>query len=436
MNMKKRILMGLLCLAVFPLHAQEKLRLADAIQWALNHNFDLQVVEVDQKASQVRNSPGEAGMLPRLSLDGDLDGAQRNSRQEFVDGRKQEVNRAGSFGYAAAINLSWTLFDGGQMFLRKRWLNEQEQWAELRYRSEVQSVVARVIEAYAGVILAQKSQIAVDTGIALARARMELSQRKYETGTAARVDYLRARVDYNARVSDSLRQVSRLTQARAELNSLMGRDPYTAFEVEDSLKVQPRRQQMKPSVLEAENLSLASYRKQKDMSALQEKMARSGHLPRLDLWGGYAHLLQRSASGFLVFNQQSGPQAGLRLSMPLFNGGAVRRQVKLASLESLRAEILYNQHSTELARDYRVAWQQYQEAYEAYELESQSIEWAQEHLQIEKARFTLGMGTSLESREAEASFVDALIRLFETSYRLKVSEVRLLELENALVESL
>lgn len=433
MKMKKIILLGVLCLCFPVLRGQEMLRLTDALALALEKNFDLRIVGVDKESARIQNTPGEAGILPRLSLDADLDAAQRDSRQEFVDGRTQEVSAARSFGYAAAINLSWTIFDGGHMFLKKRWLNEQEEWADLRYRAEIQSLVAEVIEAYAGVILAQKSQIAVDTGIALARARMELSGMKFETGSAAKVDFLRARVDYHARLSDSLKQVSRLTAAKAGLNSLLGRDPYTPFRVEDSLVIAPRREQMKRSVLEAENLSLASFRKQKDMYGLQERMARSRHLPRIDLLGGYAHQFQRSASGFLVFNQQSGPLAGLRLSLPLFQGGALRRQVKQASLETLRADILYDRHSNELARNYRVAWQEYQEAYAAYDLETESIELAREHLDIQKARFDLGLGTSLESREAEASFIDALIRLYEASYRLKVSEVRLLELENELV---
>lgn len=433
--MKRLLFLAMIGMGLPRADAQERLTLEEAIGQALVHNFDLQIVGVDQAAAEVQNTPGEAGMLPAIDLGADVNAAQRNSDQEFADGRRQVVNQANSFGYSAAINLSWTLFDGGKMFLRKRWLDEQEAFANLRYAVEWQSLVARVIESYAGVILAEKSQIAVDTGIALARARMALSQLKYETGSSAKVDYLQARVDYNARIADSLKQVSRLTRAKADLNALMGRDPDVPFRVEDSLVIQPRRQQMKREVLAAENLSLAAFRKQKQLSALQVKIAHREKYPQLSFQGGYQHQFQRSASGFLAFNQQSGPQGALVLNLPIFRGGALRRQVKLASLESMRADILYSRQSTELARAYRVAWQEYQEAYAAYELEKESIGYAREHLTIQKSRFDLGMATSLETREAEASFVDALIRLYEAIFMLKVNETKLLELENELVTS-
>lgn len=90
MKMKKIILLGVLCLCFPVLRGQEMLRLTDALALALEKNFDLRIVGVDKESARIQNTPGEAGILPRLSLDADLDAAQRDSRQEFVDGRDRK----------------------------------------------------------------------------------------------------------------------------------------------------------------------------------------------------------------------------------------------------------------------------------------------------------------------------------------------------------
>src|SRR5690606_31051879 len=107
-KMKRLLFLAMIGMGLPGADAQERLTLEEAIGQALVHNFDLQIVGVDQAAAEVQNTPGEAGMLPAIDLGADVNAAQRNSDQEFADGRRQVVNQANSFGYSAAINLSWT----------------------------------------------------------------------------------------------------------------------------------------------------------------------------------------------------------------------------------------------------------------------------------------------------------------------------------------
>jgi outer membrane protein TolC len=120
--------------------------------------------------------------------------------------------------------------------------------------------------------------------------------------------------------------------------------------------------------------------------------------------------------------------------MPLFNGGNVRRQAKVATLQSIRDELLYEKQNTVLGRAYRTAWRNYEVAVAAYKLESENIKYAKENLDVQIARFKVGVGSTLEARQAENDYVAALQTLYTAEYNLKVSETVVLELESQLVK--
>jgi outer membrane protein TolC len=261
---------------------------------------------------------------------------------------------------------------------------------------------------------------------------MFLSQVKFETGTSAKTDFLQARVDYNARQSDSLAQEAALVRAFADLNALMAEAPERSYEVDDSLALNLSLQPSQPDVINASPL-VDIARRQSEISRLDYKIAQSARLPFLSVNGGYTYSRTSNQAGLLLFNQSVGPSAGVGLSIPLYQGGNVRRTIAIARLEAVRNELLFARQSTESARQYRSAWADYTAAVAAYRLERENIGYARENLDIQKARFRLGVATTLETREAESSYVQALVRLYTAAYNVKVQEVRVLEIEGQLV---
>jgi outer membrane protein TolC len=66
-------------------------------------------------------------------------------------------------------------------------------------------------------------------------------------------------------------------------------------------------------------------------------------------------------------------------------------------------------------------------------LANEDMKFARENLDVQLARFRVGAGTTLESREAENAFVQSLIRLYAAEFNVKVYETQVLELENKLL---
>lgn len=413
--------------------AQERLSLSDAIDMALQHNFDIQITRLGAEQAAVNNTPGNAGMLPNINATGGINAGSANTHIEFADGRIQEVNNAASLSYNGAVALNWTLFDGGRMFIVKKQLNELEEVERVRIKEQVQLVVSQTIQAYAQVVLQQQQGIAVDTGIALAKVRVTLSQLKYETGASAKVDYLQAVVDLSERRRDSMNRLSALTTAYAALNVLMGQEDDVEYVVDDSLGLNTDLQPADKELLKDINPTLDIARRNAYISKLNARIARTFHAPTVVLNGAYNYTKTQSQAGFALFNQSYGPNGGLTLNFPIFNGGNINRQARVASLQAMRDELVYSKQNTELARQYRVAWNNYRIAKAAYELEKETVGFAKENADIQQARFKAGVSTTLETREAEESYVQALVRYYTAAFDLKVNETRVLELEGRLV---
>lgn len=421
----------LLPAAVF---AQELLTLDQAIEKALEYNYDIRIARTDAKQAEVNNTLGNAGFAPDITASGGVNGALQSVRNEFVDGRTQEVDNGASFGYNAALNLNWILFDGGRMFLLKKQLSVLEEAGQAQLKQQVQATISDVVQAYAQIVWQHQQTVAIDTGLVLARTRMELSKLKYETGSSAKVDYLQARVDLNSRRSDSLQQKAALNASYATLNVLMGEDPEYEYQVQDAMVLDTDLIPENKEMLEQINPSLSVARFRAESSALSEKIARTAFLPTVALNGSYNYNFNKSEFGFLTSSLSYGPTGGLTVSVPLWRGGNIRRETKVASLQATREQLLYSKQSTEVARQYRTAWYNYQTAVAAYRLEQENKDYARENLDIQKERFRVGVANTLETREAENSYVQALVRYYTAAYNLKVNETLVLELEGTLIK--
>lgn len=422
-----------LCLVSTLSEAQQRLTLQDAIGKALQYNFDIRIANNAVQQADVNNTMGNAGMLPSVDANGFYRRGTSNVFNQLASGQEQVRPNAVTSGLSGSIDAAWVVFDGTRMFQVKKQLEGREALANTQLKAQIQSTVSQVIQAYAAVVWRQQQIIAIDTGISLAATRMFLSQAQYESGTSAKVDYLQARVDHNIRRTDSLEQEAFIFQSMTNLSMLLGEESEQFYDVDDSLQLNLALQPLDKERLKEVNLSLEVARRNVEISRQTAKIAKTYHLPTVTLDGSYVFTRNTSAAGFALFSRSYGPSGGISLNMPLFRGGTIRQQAKVASLQAVSAELAYDKQNTEVSRQYRAGWRNYQMAVAAYMLQKENIKYAKENVDIQKARFKAGIAITLETREAENSYVQALVDLHTAAYNVKVNETIVLELENQLV---
>ncbi len=431
--MNKYILSFLTLAAATLCNAQERLTLQDAITRTLKKNYDISIANVTIQQAEANNTYGNAGFLPNINAGIAATESRSNVKSDLANGTQQNNPNAVNTNINPAITASWTLFDGGRMFLVKKQLNEVEALSQLQLRIQMQTMVSRTIQMYAQVALQQKQLIAVDTALHLAKARMDLTEMKYKTGAGAKVDYLQARVDYNARKADSLNYMATFAQACDSMSVLMGINEDVLYKVDETLPLNTTLQRTDKDQLPELNLSLSAYKYNAKIAKINADIAKTYALPTLTINGGYVYNRSTSATGFALFSRNYGANGTVNLSVPVFQGGNIRRQTKVASLQSMREELQYERQNTIIGRQYRTAWRNYSLAVASLNLANEDMKFARENLDVQLARFRVGAGTTLESREAENAFVQSLIRLYAAEFNVKVYETQVLELENKLL---
>jgi len=424
----------LVCSCWISTRAQEFLSLDSAISRALAHNYDVRIANLSTQIAGTNNTLGNAGLLPLIGATSNVSEGIANTRLVRSEGTVTSANAANTFNTNSGLTASFTVFAAGRAFIIKKQLGKRVEYADAVLKTQVQSTVSGVIQAYAAVVNDQRQIVAIDTAIALAKARMDISKAKYDIGTSAKVDYLQARVDYNTAKTQRLAQDATHAASLANLNEFMGENAEAVYTVEDSLQVNTRLTPADSSLLISRSPLLESQRINAEISHLDTRIARTYYYPNLGANLGYGYNLTTSDASLTSSNRSLGPTGGLGLTIPIFQAGNVRRLVKVASLTSLSAELQVNRQERAISRQYRTAWAAYNTAIETYNLQAENRGYARENLDIQEARFKVGVATSIELREAENSYIATLASYYAAQFNAKVAETKVLEIEARLVE--
>ena len=146
MNRKtfKRYIFLLLLLAG-NLQAQERLSLEQAVQLALENNFDIKLNKNDVEQAKNNVSRANAGMLPVVTGNFSTNNTVSNTKQTLSSGQTQERTGAKNSNLVYGPVLNWQVFDGFEMFARYDRLKQLEQLGEANFKLTVQNTLADVI---------------------------------------------------------------------------------------------------------------------------------------------------------------------------------------------------------------------------------------------------------------------------------------------------
>ncbi|TND09892.1 MAG: outer membrane efflux protein [Bacteroidetes bacterium] len=405
--------------------AQGLLTAEDALATGLKNNFDLQISRGEASVDSVNNSPGAAGMLPSVTLNGSASFDKNDGiHQRFSNGNDIFSANSTSSNLSSSIALSWTLFDGTKMFVTKQRLEQMQVQGMYEFKARVNSVSKDILLAYYDVVQQKKLLKALDEIIALGKERVLISETRLAAGLAPKTDLLQAKIDLNLQQENRIAQEQALGTARRKLNSLLARDILAVFDVSDSIPagVLSDRKALEQKML-ASNPDLAAFKLELDIAKLSLREARTGYLPRLDLLGGYNFSHTENSAGFSLLSQNYGWQGGLTLSVPLYSAGTNRRNVRIAQIGEQTAEARFAQARLTASLRLHDALDNFDSRLRMLQLEKENETLARENVRIALDRLRLGQGTSIEVRQAESTLAEVLSRLVRVQYELKSAEL-------------
>lgn len=430
-NFKRYIF--LILLLAGNLQAQERLSLEQAVQLALENNFDIKLNKNDVEQAKNNVNRANAGMLPVVTGNFSTNNNVSNTKQTLSSGQTQERSGAKNSNMVYGPVLNWQVFDGFAMFARYDRLKELEQLGEANFKLTVQNTLADVINNYYDLVSQQQQIKALSGALDISRLRLKNSNNRFKIGKAAKLEVLAATVDLNTDTTNLLRQIDVYRSTKIRLNELLAREFSTEFKVSDSIiignnlilaELQASASQLNPSLQSA----LINRR----IAEINLKEVKANRYPDININSGYNFSKSTSELGFARTSTGRGLNYGLSASINIFNGYLQKRNEKNASLQIENSKLQYGKITQNISSQLASLYQTYRTNLELVRLEQENLGVAKQNMDITLEKFRIGSVAPLEFREAQRNYIDANARFTSSQFDAKLAEIALLQLSGKL----
>jgi outer membrane protein TolC len=380
----------------------------------------------------VANHISIAGGLPEVSASLTNNQSVTNLTQQLSNGTTTKRPGNANNSTNASLNGSFLLFNGFRVHAAKNRLAALEKQGEQLVNVQIQNVIANVMLTYYDIVRQDSYIKTIRQSIEVTTQRKRLVEARQSVGLANNADTYQAQIDLNASEQELQSQQLILNQAKVDLMNLLTQRPDSSFTIRDTIVVDSLVNLAAVMENVAKNPELLSADQQISVNEAIAREVGAQRYPSVAINGGYTYSRSQNAAGFTLLNQNFGPYLGLSVQVPIFNGGLIRRQVRVADIDTrnslLTRETVFNTLRTSAAR----AWEAYRNNLARLGTERENNRIAADLLNLVIQRFNLGVGTIVDVREAQRSFVEAGYRLVNLAYAAKVSEVELKRLANQL----
>ncbi|GAA4765543.1 TolC family protein [Flavobacterium hankyongi] len=404
--------------------AQEVLTVDQAVQIALKNNYDIKIATNDLSVDKVNNSIGNAGMLPQVDASLTKNNSIQNSKQTQSNGDVRQLDNAKNNRLEYGVNLGWTIFDGLKMFARYDQLKQLEKQGDTQLKLTVLTKVSDVMTTYYDLVQQQQLIKALDTTIVISKQRLKTAENRFTIGKAAKLEVLNAQVDLNTDTSVLLKQKEQFGITKIRLNELLARDLAVDFQVIEEVTVDDKLQLEELKTLtEKQNLQLQLALINKRVAELDLKQTKGNRYPTVRLNTGYTFVETESSLGFTSATSSRGLNYGVTATLPIFNGFSQNRNEKIAKLQVENSSLMVEQQKQTVNAQLASAFQTYLTNVELAKLEESNEAIAKRNMEITFDKFKIGTVPTIEFRNAQENYINAIARNSNAKFQAKISEI-------------
>lgn len=414
--------------------AQTPLSLQQAVSMALEKNPQRKMAVADQRAAQAGVQEARSGLLPRVSF---TESATRGNDPVYVFGTRlrQERFTVADFAlnrlntptpignFSSRFSGNWNLFDSFANVKNVARAKDLQQAAGHQLERADQDTIFRVVQAYLGLLLAQKEQDVAEQSVKTAQSILDRSRARYESGVVVQSDLLSAQVRLASRQEELIRSRNNVAFAVAQLDTAIGVPADTEFQLSQTLSQGALPQ---AALTDLEKRALASRPDLKQIEAqqmAQEKsvsIAKSSFGPRLNAFGGW-----ETESATLSQVQGNNWVAGLELQVDLFQGGAKKAQLTREKALQERITAAHQAAGDQVRLEVRRAYYDFDSARQQVAVAQAAVGQAEESMRINQNRYDAGITTITDLLTIEEAMRRAQTDYWEAVYRQRTSYANL-----------
>jgi outer membrane protein TolC len=363
--------------------------LQESVQYALQHSPRLAESQAAARASASRIGQARAPL----------------GLQTAVEGRLSEADPAPQNlqNYSLTLGLTKLLYDSGRTGARVDQAMRLAQASEQALRQAELEVALNTTQAYYQALESDRLQQVAAEVLKSAEYHLELATAAYNAGTMPRADVIRAEVDVARQRLAQIAAQTAMETAMAELINVMGLEPGTALQLEDTTAGISPPIELDVALQTAYSRRPELVQAQAEVAAGQAavRAAQTGLKPQLSAGADWGYL-DSSTGG------DTGWSLGLSLAVPLSDGGDTKSRV--AEARSLVEGLQARQETVRqrVALEVTNALSALRASLEGIAVARDELRLARHNMELAEGRYRVGAGRFVEVTDARAALATAL----------------------------
>ena len=405
-----------------------RLSLGDAVAIAMRQSDEVGIADTQMDLADAVYGVARANLLPQLRLSSSYLHVYESARGQAVGSQFNQPNT-----YTGNLNLSQTVFQGGRLVASARAADRLRQAARFDDREQRSLLTLQVERSYLQVLFAGRIVELQDRNLALAASRLTQVEQFERAGRAARYDVLRSRVERANIEPLAIQARSDRELALLDLKRLLNvpvEQPIALVSHVDSASATALLVAVADTLAGVDRASVRSAELNVAAKHLGVSVARADYFPTIGVFfqSGYqafpalgqglprttgALTTDACPAGFAAGRvcQNGGwfsdRQAGVNLSMPLFDGLRVHSNVDVAQAQARLAELQLRQQREAVSVDVARARAELRRSTAVFAARQQNAQEADEAFRLATLRFSRGLSTQLEVSNAQVALLTA-----------------------------
>jgi outer membrane protein TolC len=413
MRNKLVFLFSLLTYVAFAQEQQTSFTLDQAINYALQHNYNVINAERDIEAAKKQKWETTATGLPQISanidyqnwlkqqvslLPGEIAGGEPGTFVPVTFGTKQNIN--------AIATLNQKIFDGSYLV----GLQSAKVFLEISENAKTktdQEIRKMVINAYGNVLVAQEVIDITEKNRQTVQKNLNESLKYLENGLAEEEDVEQLKLTLASIEISHKNAVRSLTIAKQLFNLALGIDVNTPTQLTETLSALTLKNidlgLLTHETTIEENIDYKIALNNKRSQELLVKLEKSRALPTLNAFVNGGYMGNNNEFKFLQKEQEwfGSSLLGVSLHIPIFSSLQRSAKTQKAKINLMKAETELTQTEQQLQLDIATAKSNYQYAIDQYNTSKQNLDLAERIEKKNQIKFFEGVSSSFDLRQAQ-----------------------------------
>ena len=409
------------------LYAQSGWTLQQCLNYAAEHNIQLQKSRISQEDSKEQLLQAKAALFPSLSFSMSQSVGYRPFQEAtnivqngMVTTTNNKVTENGSYG----LNANWTVWNGG---INQKNIKAQEiagEIAEVQTAQSLNTIQEQIAQLYVQILYTTEAKKVNEKIYETAQQQLDRGRERFKIGDLAKADVAQLEAQLANAEYDVVNSETQIASYKRQLKELLqlgiGENfDVVADEMDDSraLEPVPAKEEVYAAALNLRP-EIRAAQLQSEAADVQLNIAKRGYLPSIGINAGVG------ASHYSADDRGIGEQMkrnlngsiGLSLSVPIFDNRRNKTSVSRARLSKTSAELDLLDKQTTLGSNIENLWLQATSSQQRFRSAQAAVQSQETTYELTNEQFKAGLKNIVDLLQARDNLLQAQQNRLQSKY--------------------